>query len=795
MPSESTPLISTVRIAPARQRYPHQTIRRFFTIACSAILVFGFIFVAIHALIIEPLHFHHGKGAGKGKSLAYGELKKILLETPSSEHAREWSKYYTAGPHLAGKNYSQAEWTMEKWEEWGVKSHIEAYDVYINYPKDHSLRLLEKKKGKKDGDAESWKVSFKASLTEDVLDDDPTTSLKDRIPTFHGYSASGNVTGSLVYANYGTYRDYQDLVDAGVELKGKIAIVRYGGVFRGLKVKRAQELGMLGCIIYSDPGDDGEMTEENGYEAYPEGPARNPSSVQRGSVQFLSTRPGDPTTPGYPSKPGVPRAPANESTPSIPSIPISYADAIPLLKALNGHGPKSKEFNWFWNRNLGLGYKGVDYNIGPTPDDVVVNLFNEQDYETTPQWDVIGIVNGSIPNDVIIIGNHRDAWIAGGAGDPNSGSAAINEVVRSVGKALEAGWKPLRTIIFASWDGEEYGLVGSTEWVEEYAPWLAGANLAYINVDVAATGPVFGVSAAPLLNDILRETLHEVQSPNQTVKHQTVGDVWDGKIGTMGSGSDFTAFQDYIGVPSLDMSFTAGPNSPVYHYHSNYDSFHWMDTLADPGFKYHKAMAQIVNVMLAKLSEKITHPFRAGEYADALDSYLDKVEAHLNSDASAATEGKMSDDEMFALRGSILPIDDVTGNADAFRESIKTVRSRIGDLRVKAYEVDELADWASEALEEGIPWWNIVRKYRVFKAIIRANKGYKLMERSFLFEGGLDGRSWFKHVVFAPGLWTGYAGAVYPGLMEAIDAKDYSNGLKWAEIVQKCVEKATKVLG
>lgn len=243
--------------------------------------------------------------------MTYEELKTILLETPDADKAREWSKYYTSGQHLAGKNFSQvrtlqccqpyktvhadsfdsqADWTREKWQSWGVDASIAAYDVYINYPVDHSLSLLEKAKGHSD----SWDVAFEASLTEDVLEDDPTTGSKDSIPTFHGYSASGNVTGQYVYVNYGTYWDYQDLVNAGIDLKGKIAIVKYGGIFRGLKVKRAQELGMVGVLIYSDPGDDGDITEQNGYEPYPDGPARQPSSVQRGSVQFLSIRPGDP---------------------------------------------------------------------------------------------------------------------------------------------------------------------------------------------------------------------------------------------------------------------------------------------------------------------------------------------------------------------------------------------------------------------------------------------------------------------------------------------------------------------
>lgn len=211
-----------------------------------------------------------------GNGLSYSDLKDILTETPDAEKAREWSEYYTAGPHLAGQNLSQAVWTKDKWEGFGVKSEVVAYDVYINYPLDHRLALLE------DG-----KVKFEATLEEDVLEEDPTSGLADRVPTFHGYSASGNVTAQYIYVNYGTYQDFEDLREAGIELEGKVALARYGGIFRGLKVKRAQDLGMTGVVIYSDPGDDGEITEENGYKAYPDGPARNPSSVQRGSVQYL----------------------------------------------------------------------------------------------------------------------------------------------------------------------------------------------------------------------------------------------------------------------------------------------------------------------------------------------------------------------------------------------------------------------------------------------------------------------------------------------------------------------------
>lgn len=283
--------------------------------------------------------------------------------------------------------------------------------------------------------------------------------------------------------------------------------------------------------------------------------------------------PGDPTTPGYPSKPGVPRQEA-EVIPKIPSMPLSYEDALPLLKALNHHGPAASSLGEHWEGG-GLDYKGVEYSIGPSPPHLQVNLVNEQEYVMTPLWDVIGIINGTIPDEVVILGNHRDAWIAGGAADPNSGSAALMEVARSFSVAITAGWKPLRTIVLASWDGEEYGLIGSTEWVEEYLPWLSSSAVAYLNVDVGTAGPEFLVAAAPLLNDVLVNTTNTVLSPNQTRPGQTVGDTWDGVIRTMGSGSDFTAFQDFAGIPSIDMGFKGGKDSAVYHYHSNYDSFSW----------------------------------------------------------------------------------------------------------------------------------------------------------------------------------------------------------------------------
>lgn len=303
MANERTPLIQTVQVAPPRERYPHSTLRRFFTLALSSTLVVVVICFFVPLAIdrkhrgssptsyLPWAHPFPSKAWPESEGISYKDLQNILLTTPDEAKARAWSEYYTSGPHLAGKNLSQAIWTRERWEEFGVKSSVVAYDVYINYPADHRLALLKSKGSSHHTTKAEYKVEFECSLEEDVLEEDETTGLPNRIPTFHGYSASGNVTAPYVYVNFGTFQDFEDLVAANISLKGKIALAKYGRIFRGLKVKRAQELGMLGVVMYSDPQEDGEMTEENGYKTYPDGPARNPSSVQRGSTQFLSRYP------------------------------------------------------------------------------------------------------------------------------------------------------------------------------------------------------------------------------------------------------------------------------------------------------------------------------------------------------------------------------------------------------------------------------------------------------------------------------------------------------------------------
>lgn len=409
--------------------------------------------------------------------------------------------------------------------------------------------------------------------------------------------------------------------------------------------------------------------------------------------------------------------------------------------------------NEYW-KGGGLRYQGVKYNIGPSPANTVLNLVNEQDYVTTPMWNVIGIINGTILDEVVVVGNHRDAWIAGGAGDPNSGSAALNEVIRSFGKALELGWKPLRTIVFCSWDGEEYGLIGSTEWVEEYLPWLSKTAVAYLNVDVGAVGPEFEAAASPLLNNALYEATSLVQSPNQTLSGQTVRDTWDGHIRTMGSGSDFTAFQDFAGIPSVDMNFKRSSDSPVYHYHSNYDSFDWMDRFGDPGWHYHTCIAKVWALLAAKLIEAPVIRFKAADYSKALKDYLDSAKDSVRESGSGSG-----------------PVEDQGHHHISFSK----LDQALHELHDVAVKLDDSARNLENRLKEDIPWWKWWERVQLFYEVRKANGKYLHLERQFLHADGLDGRPWFKHVVFAPGLWTGYSGATFPGLLESISDKEWVN--------------------
>lgn len=368
-------------------------------------------------------------------------------------------------------------------EEEEPRVWISTYYPYLNYPISSSLTL---------SNPSNSTILFNASLTETPYpEEDPTSTLGS--PVFHGFSKNGTVRGELVYASRGTIQDFERLKREGIDLKGKIVLVQYGGSFRGLKLKAAQESGAIGCLIYSDPIGDGEITEENGSKPYPFGPAREPSSVQRGSVQFLSIRPGDPLTPFEPAyNPSLPNSPKRLpvdddkdalNVPSIPSLPISYQDAIPLLESLKGKGIKREDRDG-WKEG-GLNWKGIEYWTGPSGPEQIVELKNEMRDETTKEiWNTMAIIPGVLKDEIVVIGNHNDAWTFG-AGDPNSGTSSMYETVKAFSQLKKGGWKPFRTILLCSWDAEEYGLIGSTEFGEDFTDYLRERVVSYLNLDVS----------------------------------------------------------------------------------------------------------------------------------------------------------------------------------------------------------------------------------------------------------------------------------------------------------------------
>ncbi|KAI0174270.1 glutamate carboxypeptidase II [Pestalotiopsis sp. NC0098] len=658
--------------------------------------------------------------------------EETLVGAVSTTTLDEWSYYYTHGAHLAGTNLSMAQWTADRWAESGLNSTIIAYDVFINYPLSKGLSLTY-----------ANGTVYQPSLEEAVLEADETTSYPNRIPTFNGYSASGNATAEYVYIGRGQKADFDRLEALGVPLEGKIAISRYGGPFRGLKVKNAQEHGMLGVVLFTDTADDGDITEANGYAAYPDGPARNPTSVQRGSVEFLSIYPGDPTTPDYPSKEGVPRTDGSAVLPHIPSVPISWLDAQPILAALDGAGTDGAQVN----RSGWVGALNVSYSTGPAPG-VQLSLSNQMNETITPLWDAIGVINGTCADETIVIGNHRDAWIVGGAADPNSGTAIIVELAKAFGELLQTGWRPRRNIVLGSWDGEEYGLLGSTEFVEEYLPWLNDTAISYLNVDIGASGPHVYFDASPELHYVTQDTMKKIMWMDQ---NRTMYDVWyedlQGEIGVLGSGSDYTAFV-HKGIGALDIGASGFDEDPIYHYHSNYDSYHWMTTFGDPGFLAHKSMTQFMSLLAYSLADATVIPFNLTNYAVQLDAYYDDLQATINETATT------------------LDTDPLRSAIDDFAQSALELEQQAGD----ALGADDAAQ------------------------IDVVNHKYRDFQRGFVSQGGLPGREFFKHLIFAPGADTGYAAVTFPGITEAVEAGNFSTAADFVTRTAAAITAAADII-
>jgi len=657
---------------------------------------------------------------------------------PAPSSAREHLRRLTLEPHIAGtkEDYATAIYVRDQLRSYGLNAELKEYDVWLPYPNSPSIVELITNR------------TQRLSVTEAVVPGDPTSSNPKITPLFNGYSASGDVTGALVYANYGLPGDYEELKKVGVDVTGKIVIVRYGNSFRGVKAKVAQDQGAIGCIIYSDPADDGYMQGD----VYPKGPWRPVASGQRGSVQYLFDYPGDPLTPGKPSIPGVPRLKPEEATDltRIPVQPIAYDVARTLISPLRGPvRPK--------------GFQGglpLAYHVGGTPD-VKVRLKTDMDYKQRTIWDVVSRINGSQDKDRwVILGNHRDAWVFG-AVDPNSGTAAMLEVGRGYGELLKKGWTPKRTIILCSWDAEEYGLIGSTEWAEENADELREKAVAYLNVDVAVSGGSFGASSVPSLWKLIREVTRDVKDPKtgktiyqqwqdragETNSTNDTADKSEARIGALGSGSDYTPFLQHLGVPSTDMGF----NGDYGVYHSAYDSFYWMDHFGDPSFVYHVAAAQLWGTLGIRLADADALPFDYTDYATQIRDFFTEA-------LNLAKQRKLD---------SSLDSQSFLDTVDAFTKEA----ARIERLRRKA--VSENA--------------NSARLRSINDLLI-------LTEREFTDERGLRGRSWYKHQIYAPGIYTGYAAQPLTDFRQAIDDRNSTNAKESLERIAEAIKRATDKL-
>ncbi|KAA6461001.1 M28 family peptidase [Acidobacteria bacterium AB60] len=662
------------------------------------------------------------------------KVEEKFLAVPDAKLAGEELKTLTAEPHLAStpEDRKTADYVAQKFRAAGLETEIVPYRVLMNQPKTVKVEAF----------GADGKVLMTGPHREHVAGDPFDENARVVMP-FNGSSGSGDVTGDVVYANYGRLEDFDQLAADHIDLHGKIVITRYGANFRGVKVYIAEQRGAAGVLIYSDPQDDGYFKGD----AYPQGPWRPESGVQRGSVQYLFKYPGDPETPGVASTPELPdgsRINPEGNQPHIIAIPISYADAAPILQALKGPG-------------VPQGWQGAlpfRYHMGGLGT-VKAHLVSEQDYQRRTIWDVIGTVKGTDDSDdEVLVGNHRDAWVYG-AVDPNSGTAAMLEAVHGVGALIKDGWKPRRTIVFCSWDAEEEGLIGSTEWVEQHAQALQHA-VAYFNVDVAVSGPNFSAAAVPSLKQFVREIARSVPSP-------TGGSVYDAwrsergegnehrpsnappdaevRVGDLGSGSDFTPFLQHVGVPSTDI----GSGGPYGVYHSVFDNYAWFTMNADPHFVYLQEMARVLGLEAVRMADTEVLPYDYVPYAREITSYLETAK-------KKAGEEKL-------------------GSVD-FGPALAAA-GRFTAAAEHATGVEKAAGANAAAM----------------------NQALREAETDFVSPAGLPNRPWYRHTIYAPGEYTGYAAVVIPGVTEAIQGKNAERASQQLGVLTEALERAAHTLG
>uniref|UniRef100_A0A0C9RJL7 TSA: Wollemia nobilis Ref_Wollemi_Transcript_14459_2317 transcribed RNA sequence n=1 Tax=Wollemia nobilis TaxID=56998 RepID=A0A0C9RJL7_9CONI len=655
----------------------------------------------------------------------------LFLKAGSNDSIAKHLKKLTQEPHVAGtpENFATADYVFSVFQSSGLDVHYRDYQVLLTYPLSRSISVSL---------PEGEVIPLK--LEEDRIEDDPSTSNPKVIPTFHAYSPSGNVSASVVFANYGREQDYAILRDAGVDPKGAIVIAKYGKIYRGDIVDLAAKAGAVGIVVYSDPEDYG-GNRTQGY--YPHSKWLPPSGVQRGSIY---SELGDPLTPGWPSVPDAEQLSVDDprtKLPLIPSIPISAEDAALIMKSIGGSVAPAE-----WHGALDL----PDYRLGRGP--AVLNLHYKSNHTVTPIRDVFAVIEGSEePDRYVLLGNHRDAWTFG-AGDPNGGTATLLEMAQRLGKLIKRGWRPRRSIILCNWDAEEYALIGSTEWVEENYDLLFSSAVAYLNVDVAVSGPGFDPNSTPQLDDLVKEIANEVEDPDNPGK--TIYESWVASIGDSpqpmgrlgGGGSDYAPFVQHAGIAATD--FGLGRDFTVYH--SIYDDYMWMATFGDPLFHRHVAVGAMWGLIALKLADATILPFNYSTYAHNLQLYVDVLETQLKASDAPST------------RVSTLPL-----------------HKSIAELRKAAEYITKKAEEAAEGVEE--------IQLNVRRSL---NDLLVMAERAFTDAEGLPGNPWNKHLVYGPTKTDKYGTTSFPGISDMI-ARVSARGNSW-EDVQHQIWRVSRVI-
>jgi N-acetylated-alpha-linked acidic dipeptidase len=674
---------------------------------------------------------------------------------PSPEKLRDYNQRLSAEPHSVGSPYDKenGEWILSKFKEWGWDAHIETFKVLFPTPKERLLELV-------------GPTRFMAKLEEPTIAADPTSGQHaEQLPTYNAYSADGDVTAPLVYVNYGVPADYEQLERLGVSVKGAVVIARYGGSWRGIKPKVAAEHGAVGCLIYSDPRDDGYFRGD----VFPKGPWRPLEGAQRGSVMDISTYSGDPLTPGAGATDDAKRLPLDHVTvlTKIPTLPISYGDAEPLLSALAG--PVAPE-----------GWRGAldfTYHIGPGP--ATVHLKVQSNWNLKPLYDVIAKIPGSAePDEWIVRGNHHDAWV-NGAEDPTSGQAPLLEEARALGDLVKQGWRPRRTIIYAAWDGEEPGLLGSTEWAETHADELDRHAAVYINSDSNGRG-YLEVAGSHTLEKFINALERDIEDPETHLtvwKRNQLNDVRhaaspqdredirqrpDLRIDALGSGSDYTPFLQHLGIASLHLGYSGESDGGIYH--SIYDDFYWYSHFGDPGFVYGRALSQTVGTAVMRLADAELLPYDFSDFTDTLRRYMVELEKLAANQRDEIRE-RNKEIEEGVFTATIDPTKTYVppkAEPDPPHLNFAPLENAVDAVAASS---DRYQTALREAEENGGAALN--------RAALQAVNGTLVESERKLLGPGLPRRPWYRHEIYAPGYYTGYDVKTIPGVREAIEQKHW----------------------